>query len=214
MSTSLNRDDIVTGLRELIADLQAANQVAGIRTKEEQEKDVLSAGEHFSRAATRGVAAGATTFLVGKALWHPIMQLGFNVGGVGGLLIAAAGSQLIGAISGGLVDATVGPMLGKLGGDIYSWITGKPNYEQKLADAAKQPADPAKPSEPGTLPGSPVDAPNGNPGTVPAPAPAPAAPAAGKPKKRKPTGNRLVDATAPAARIGAAKLAGIAIASA
>lgn len=190
---------------------KGVNQAAGIRSKEDQEKDVLGAGEQFSRAATRGVAAGAATFLVGKALWAPIMQLGMSVGGVGGLFIAVAGSSLIGAVSGGLVDATIGPMLGKLGGGIYSWITGKPSYEARMKDAA---------SKPGPTPGSPVDAKNGNPGTVPAPGaaapapapatPAPAAPAAGAPKKRKLTGNKAVDATSPSAKLGAAKLAKIA----
>ncbi|MCW2950694.1 MAG: hypothetical protein JWN41_1707 [Thermoleophilia bacterium] len=147
---------------------KGVNQLAGIRSKDEQAKDVLSAGEQFSRAATRGVAAGATTFLVGKALWAPIMQLGMSVGGVGGLFIAIAGSSLIGAISGGLVDATVGPMLGKLGGNIYTWITGKPSYEQRHGAPA---------TAPGPTPGSPTNAPNGNPGTIPAPAPGTPAPA-------------------------------------
>jgi hypothetical protein len=105
-------------------------------------------------------------------------------------------------------------MLGKLGGQIYSWISGKPTYEQRMQEAAKSP---------GPTPGDPVKAPNGNPGTVPAPsapatpaspaAPAPAAPAApaaGKPKRRRKTGNAAVDRTAPAINVPPARLAAIA----
>ena len=186
------------------------NQLAGIRTKEEIAKSPLPAMEHFTRAATRGVAVGATTYLLGNALNASMVRLGASIGGVGGAIVAMAGAALIGSIGGTVVDATVGSMLGKLGGQIYSWITGKPTYEQRMAEAAKAPA-------PGPTPGDPVKAPNGNPGTVPAPsapaapaAPAPAAPAAGAPRKRKKTGVRAVDATAPAINVPNARLAAIA----
>lgn len=186
------------------------NQLAGVRSKEETEAAKLPALEHFTRAATRGVAVGATTYVLGNALTKSMVALGAKVGGVGGAIIAMAGAALIGSIGGTAVDATVGPMLGKLGGQIYSWITGKPTYEERA-------------TSPGPTPGDPVKAPNGNPGTVPAPAPgapaapsapaapAPAAPAAGAPKKRKKTGNAAVDRTSPAIGYGAAKLAAIAV---
>jgi hypothetical protein len=189
------------------------NDLAGIRSKEEQEKAVLPAMEHFTRAATRGVAVGATTYLLGNALNSSMVSLGASIGGVGGALVAMAGAALIGSVGGTVVDATVGPMLGKLGGQIYSWFTGKPAYEQRMEEAAKQPT----PANPGPTPGDPVKAPNGNPGTVPAPdapkgpaVPAPAAPAAGKPKKRRKTGNQAVDRTSPAINMPKAKLANIA----
>ncbi|MCW2922019.1 MAG: hypothetical protein JWL76_1893, partial [Thermoleophilia bacterium] len=185
------------------------NQLAGIRTKEEVAKSPLPAMEHFTRAATRGVAVGATTYLLGNALNASMVRLGASIGGVGGAIVAMAGAALIGSIGGTIVDATVGPMLGKLGGQIYSWITGKPTYEQRMEEAAKAPA-------PGPTPGDPVKAPNGNPGTVPSPAPAapapvaPAAPAAGAPKRRRKTGVRAVDATSPAINVRPGRLAAIA----
>lgn len=189
------------------------NDLAGIRSKEDKEQAVLPAMEHFTRAATRGVAVGATTYLLGNALNATMVRVGGQIGGIGGALVAMAGAALIGSIGGTLVDATVGPMLGKLGGQIYSWITGKPTYEQRMEEAGKQPT----PADPGPTPGDPVKAPNGNPGTVPAPdtpqapaAPAPAAPAAGKPRRRKKTGNAAVDRTAPAINVPKAKLANIA----
>jgi hypothetical protein len=187
------------------------NQLAGIRSKEEVEKAKLPAMEHFTRAATRGVAVGATTYVLGNALNSTMVQLGASIGGVSGALVAMAGAALIGSVGGSVVDATVGPMLGKLGGQVYSWISGKPTYEQRIAEAAK------KAPAPGPTPGDPVKAPNGNPGTVPAPdapkapaAPAPAAPAAGKPRKRRKTGDAAVDRTAPAIHVPKAKLAAIA----
>ena len=192
------------------------NDLAGIRSPEEKQKATLPALEHFTRAATRGVAVGATTYLLGNALNATMVKLGAQIGGVGGALVAMAGAALIGSVGGTLVDATIGPFLGKLGGQVYSWITGKPTYEQRMEEAAKQQPTPA---QPGPTPGDPVKAPNGNPGTVPAPdAPkdgdkpkqAPAAPAAGKPKKRKKTGNKAVDRTAPAINVPKAKLAAIA----
>ena len=194
------------------------NQLAGIRSKEEQAKSTLPALEHFTRAATRGVAVGATTYVLGNALNATMIKLGAQLGGVGGALIAAGGAALLGAVGGSVVDATIGPMLGKLGGQIYSWITGKPAYEQRMQEAAKQPA-------PGPTPGDPVKAPNGNPGTVPAPepakgggtpaptaptAPAAPAPAGGAPKKRRKTGVAAVDRTSPAINVPNAKLAAIA----
>ncbi len=186
------------------------NQLAGIRTKEEVEKSPLPALEHFTRAATRGVAVGATTYMIGNALNATMVKLGAQLGGVGGAIVAMAGAALIGSVGGTVVDATIGPFLGKLGGQIYSWITGKPTYEQRMEEAAKAPA-------PGPTPGDPVKAPNGNPGTVPAPdapkapaAPAPAPPAAGAPRKRKKNGVRAVDATSPAINIPPARLAAIA----
>lgn len=186
------------------------NQLAGIRTPEEQQKAKLPALEHFTRAATRGVAVGATTYVIGNALNATMVNLGASIGGVGGALVALAGAALIGSIGGTVVDATIGPMLGKLGGQVYSWITGKPAYEQRMQEAAKAPA-------PGPTPGDPVKAPNGNPGTVPAPSapaapalPAQAAPAEGRPKKRRKTGNAAVDRTAPAINVPNARLAAIA----
>jgi hypothetical protein len=184
------------------------NDLAGIRSKEEKDKATLPALEHFTRAATRGVAVGATTYVLGNALNSTMVNLGASIGGVGGALVAMAGAALIGSIGGSAVDATVGPMLGKLGGQVYSWVTGKPAYEQRMEEAAKQ--APA----PGPTPGDPVKSPNGNPGTVPAPdapkAPAAPAPAAGRPKRRRPTGNAAVDRTAPAINVPKAKLAAIA----
>lgn len=184
------------------------NELAGIRNKEDVAKAKLPALEHFSRAATRGVAVGATTYVLGNALTKTMVNLGAQLGGVGGALVAVGGAALIGSIGGAAVDATVGPMLGKLGGQIYSWITGKPAYEQRAQDAAKKP---------GSTPGDPVKAPNGNPGTVPAPAPAapvapaPAAPAAGAPKKRRKSGVAAVDRTSPAIGVPNAKLAKVAL---
>jgi hypothetical protein len=184
------------------------NDLAGIRSKEEQDKATLPALEHFTRAATRGVAVGATTYVLGNALNSTMVNIGASIGGVGGALVAMAGAALIGSIGGTVVDAAIGPMLGKLGGQVYSWITGKPSYEQRMEEAAK------KPAEPGPTPGDPVKAPNGNPGTVPAPsapaAPPAAAPAAGAPKKRRRTGQAAVDRTAPAIDVPAGKLAAIA----
>ncbi|MEO6867607.1 MAG: hypothetical protein ABI200_06265 [Gaiellales bacterium] len=184
------------------------NQIAGIRTTEEQAEALLPALEHFTRAATRGVAVGATTYLLGNAVNAAMVRLGGSIGGVGGALVAVAGAALIGSVGGSIVDTTIGPMLGKLGGQIYSWLTGKPAYEQRMEEAAKQPAP-----SPGPTPGDPVNAPNGNPGTVPAPdAPkAPAAPADGKPKKRKKTGNAAVDRTSPAINVANAKLVQLAL---
>jgi len=192
------------------------NQMAGVRSKEEVAKAKLPALEHFTRTATRGVAVGATTAVLGKALQHTMVKFGAQMGGVGGALIGMAGAALIGALGGSVVDATVGPMLGKLGGQVYSWITGKPAYEQRMKEA--------KPADPSSTPGDPVKAPNGNPGTVPAPSPAPApapapaktapiaAPAAGKAKKRTKTGMVAVDRTSPAINVSNAKLARIALA--
>ncbi|MCW2927544.1 MAG: hypothetical protein JWM86_1512 [Thermoleophilia bacterium] len=187
------------------------NDLAGLRTKEEKAEAKLPALEHFSRAATRGVAVGATTYMLGNALNATMIKVGAQVGGLGGALIAMAGAALIGSIGGSVVDATIGPMLGKIGGQIYSWLSGKPSYEQRMKDAAAKPKDPANP---GPTPGDPVKAPNGNPGTVPAPsapaAPAAPAPAAGAPRKRKKTGVAAVDRTSPAINLPNAKLAAIA----
>jgi hypothetical protein len=191
------------------------NDLAGIRSSEDREKATLPALEHFTRAATRGLAVGATTYMLGNALQSTMVNLGAQLGGVGGALIAVAGAALIGSVGGSLVDATIGPMLGKLGGQVYSWITGKPTYEQRMAEAARQQP------EPSPTPGDPVKAPNGNPGTVPAPgaptapaAPAPAAaPAAGKPRRRRATGQPAVDRTAPAINVPNARLAAIAMRS-
>lgn len=188
----------------------SVNDLAGIRSKEDKAKDTLPALEHFLRAATRGVAVGGTTYMLGNALNASMVKLGASMGGVGGAIVAVAGAALLGSIGGTIVDATIGPMLGKLGGQIYSWITGRPAYEERMKDAKTGP-------EPGPTPGDVVDAPNGNPGTVPAPdtpkapaAPIPA-PAQGRPKKRKKTGNRAVDATSPAINISNARLAAIAL---
>ncbi|MCW2956764.1 MAG: hypothetical protein JWO69_1633, partial [Thermoleophilia bacterium] len=192
------------------------NNLVGIRSKEEQAKDTLPALERFTRSASRGVAVGATTYVLGSALQNTMVHLGASIGGVGGLLVGMAGAALIGSVGGTVVDATIGPAIGRFGGQIYTWITGKPAYEQRMKDAAKGPS---------SAPGDPVNAPNGNPGTVPseAAAPAPGAPGAvtapmappveGQPKKRKRTGNAAVDRTAPAMNVPSAKLVQVAAAS-
>lgn len=171
------------------------NNLTGERDPKEQQSDPLPALEHFLRAATRGVAVGGTTFALGSMLNNVISSAGMQMGGIGGALLAVGGAALLGAVGGQLIDATIGPFLGKLGGQIYTLVTGKPNYEKRVANS------------PGPTPGSPVEAPNGNPGTVPSPdikkAPAlpplpPPPPALGLPKKRKKLGQPLVDATSPA----------------
>jgi hypothetical protein len=200
----------------------AVNGVAGVRDPEAVKKDPLPALERFLRSATRGVAAGTTTFVLGSALNSTLVHLGASIGGAGGALVAMAGAALIGSIGGSVVDATIGPLLGKLGGQVYSMITGKPSYEQRMK-AAPAPA-------PGPAPGSPVHAPNGNPGTIPSPPPAGAppasasaapkakarkkkrvAPAAGRPQPRAKLGMPRVDATAPAINVPLTQLVAAAL---
>jgi hypothetical protein len=125
-----------------------------------------------------------------------------------------AAPALLGTAASGMVDALVGPALGRIGGRVWSWVTGKPPAED-------QPTAPP----PSATPGSPVRAPNGNPGTVPSPPAAGVAPG-GRPKTgrrvkrpavqlapggtlapRRPGGLR----TAPAAGFTPARLAGIAL---
>lgn len=187
------------GLEPAIENL--VNDAAGVRPKDAKDAAKLPALEHFTRAATRGVAVGATTHAIGTALQGAMVELGMSVGGIGGALVAVAGAALVGAVAGTAVDATIGPMLGRLGGSIYSWVTGKPSYEQRAKDATKVPAP-----SPGPFPGDPVNVPNGNPGTV----PAPSAPVAHARHRRRRTGNPAVDRTAPASHVPNARLAAIA----
>lgn len=92
MSTSLNRDDIVTGLRELIADLQAANQVAGIRIV----GGAALALRYFDRGTTQDLdslhvhpgndaeVSAAASRVAGKHGWDPTW-LNFSVEKTGAL---------------------------------------------------------------------------------------------------------------------------------
>jgi hypothetical protein len=184
----------------------AVDGAAGIVPKEEQAKAKLPVGEHVLRAGTRAAAVGATTYLLGNSL-NPIMvQLGTSLGGVGGALVAMAGAALIGSVGASVVDATVGAKLGQFGGSLYSWITGRDNFEARAAKQAAvgstTPADSTTPAGSATPTTS----------VAHTPASPQRAPIAGAPRRRRTTGQQAVDRTSPAILLTPARLAQIAAA--
>ncbi len=119
------------------------DRMAGLKVEERKPQTFDS--ERFVRSLARGALAGVVYHLVDAATTGVFAGLGASIGGPVGTFVAMAAPALLGMSAGTVADTIVGGHLGSAVGSIWSWGSGKPKFEARVAAAAAAP--PAEPEK-------------------------------------------------------------------
>lgn len=136
----------------------AINGIAGLPRPDRKPETATT--ERLVRTVLRGAVSTGAAFAVEGVSQALFAGIAAHLGGPFGALVAMAGPSLTGMVAGTIVDSIAGAQIGKLGGTLYSWVTGKPKSEDRPrvpepAAAAPAPAPAAAapvPAAPGAAP--------------------------------------------------------------
>ena len=107
----------------------AINGAIGLPTS--GRKPETFGAERVLRTVARGAASTGAAFWLEGISQAFFQGLATQLGGPLGAFVGMAGPTMAGLMGGSVVDALVGAQIGRVAGSIYSWITGKPQAENR-----------------------------------------------------------------------------------